>query len=119
MIHSASWTNDEQEIIMHSGAQITAHENSGGTVRLAVGWRMWIPVVAMMTCSWLSYVDRQALAVISPMILRDTGLSAASYADAISVFSILYMIANPLWGSLLDYVGLRVGNGVLRNWSCL
>ena len=67
---------------------------------------MWIPVVAMMTCSWLSYVDRQALAVISPMILRDTGLSAASYADAISVFSILYMIANPLWGSLLDYVGL-------------
>lgn len=94
---------------MHSGAQITAHETSGVTVRLAVGWRMWIPVVAMMTCSWLSYVDRQALAVISPMILRDTGLSAASYADAISVFSILYMIANPLWGSLLDYFGLRAG----------
>jgi ACS family hexuronate transporter-like MFS transporter len=70
---------------------------------------MWVPVVAMMTCSWLSYVDRQALAVISPMILRDTGLSAASYADAISVFSIVYMIANPLWGSLLDYVGLRAG----------
>jgi MFS transporter, ACS family, hexuronate transporter len=70
---------------------------------------MWVPVVAMMTCSCLSYIDRQALAVISPMILKDTGLSAASYADAISVFSIVYMIANPLWGSLLDYVGLRVG----------
>ena len=94
---------------MPSGAQITVHETSGGSVRLAVGWRIWIPVVAMMTCSWLSYVDRQALAVISPMILRDTGLSAASYADAISVFSILYMIANPLWGSLLDYFGLRAG----------
>jgi MFS transporter, ACS family, hexuronate transporter len=70
---------------------------------------MWVPVVAMMTCSCLSYIDRQALAVISPMILKDTGLSAASYADAISVFSIVYMIANPLWGSLLDYVGLRAG----------
>jgi ACS family hexuronate transporter-like MFS transporter len=70
---------------------------------------MWVPVGVMMTCSWLSYIDRQALVVISPMILKDTGLSAASYADAISVFSIVYMVANPLWGSLLDYVGLRIG----------
>jgi ACS family hexuronate transporter-like MFS transporter len=70
---------------------------------------MWVPVVVVMTASCLSYIDRQALAVISPMILKDTGLSAASYADAISVFSIVYMIANPLWGSLIDYIGLRLG----------
>jgi MFS transporter, ACS family, hexuronate transporter len=75
----------------------------------AAGWRMWVPAVAIMTCSCLSYVDRQAIAVISPMILNDTGLSAASYSDVISVFSIVYMIANPLGGSLLDYFGLRVG----------
>jgi ACS family hexuronate transporter-like MFS transporter len=94
---------------MHSSAQIKVQKTSGSMNNIPTGWRMWVPVVAMMTCSWLSYVDRQALAVISPMILRDTGLSAASYADAISVFSIVYMIANPLWGSLLDYVGLRAG----------
>ncbi len=82
----------------------TNEENS-----FASGLRMWVPVVVMLTCSLLSYIDRQALAVISPMILKDTGLSAESYADAISIFSIVYMIANPLWGSLLDYVGLRVG----------
>jgi len=70
---------------------------------------MWVPVIAMMTCSCLSYIDRQAIAVISPMILQDTGLSAASYSDAIAVFSIVYMFANPLWGSLLDYVGIRIG----------
>ncbi len=65
--------------------------------------------MVMMTCSWLSYIDRQALAVISPMILKDTGLSASAYADAVSAFSFAYMIANPLWGSVIDYVGLRVG----------
>jgi MFS transporter, ACS family, hexuronate transporter len=75
----------------------------------AAGWRMWVPVFLIMSCSCLSYIDRQAIAVISPMILRDTGLSAGSYSDAISVFSIVYMLANPLWGSLLDYVGLRIG----------
>ncbi len=37
---------------------------------------MWVPSVAMMLSSLLSYVDRQVLAVLSPMILRDTGLSA-------------------------------------------
>jgi MFS transporter, ACS family, hexuronate transporter len=75
----------------------------------AAGWRMWVPVLVMMTCSWLSYIDRQALAVISPMILKDTGLSASAYADAVSAFSIAYMLANPLWGSVIDYVGLRIG----------
>jgi ACS family hexuronate transporter-like MFS transporter len=70
---------------------------------------MWVPVSVMMTCSWLSYIDRQALAVISPMVLHDTGLSAKGYADAVSAFSIAYMIGNPLWGSLLDFVGLRLG----------
>src|SRR5579862_10070454 len=94
---------------MHSGAQITAQKNTGAAIPIAVGWRMWIPVVAMMTCSWLSYIDRQALAVISPMILKDTGLSASAYADAVSAFSIAYMLANPLWGSVIDYVGLRIG----------
>lgn len=70
---------------------------------------MWIASVAMMLCSWLSYVDRQILAVLSPLILRDTGLTAQSYGEVVSAFSIAYMIANPLWGSILDYVGLRIG----------
>ena len=70
---------------------------------------MWVASLVIMLCSWLSYVDRQTLAVLSPMILRDTGLSIAAYSDAISAFSIAYMIANPLWGSLLDRIGLRIG----------
>ncbi|HEV3329378.1 MAG TPA: MFS transporter [Bryobacteraceae bacterium] len=76
---------------------------------LAMDWRVWTASVAMMFCSWLSYVDRQILAVLSPMILRDTHLTAQSYAEVVSAFSIAYMIANPLWGSILDFVGMRIG----------
>ena len=75
----------------------------------ATGWRMWVPVTVMMTCSWLSYVDRQALAVISPMILKDTGLSTSAYTGAVSAFSWAYLLANLVWGSVLDWVGLRAG----------
>jgi MFS transporter, ACS family, aldohexuronate transporter len=75
----------------------------------APGWRMWVASAAMMVCSWLSYVDRQALAILSPVILRETGLSAERYTEVVAAFSIAYSIANPLWGSVLDYVGLRAG----------
>jgi len=94
---------------MSADAQTNTNSAAEPANPSVAGWRMWIPVAVMMTCSWLSYIDRQALVVLSPMILKDTGLSTASYGDALSVFSIVYMIANPLWGSLLDYVGLRIG----------
>jgi ACS family hexuronate transporter-like MFS transporter len=94
---------------MRSGVPISAPSVATKENTYATGWRMWVPVVAMMTCSCLSYIDRQALAVISPMILQDTGLSASSYAYAVSVFSVVYMVANPLWGAWLDYIGLRAG----------
>ena len=73
------------------------------------GWRMWVPPGVMMLSTLLAYIDRQTLAVLSPTILSDTGLSAGAYGEALTYFSIAYMIANPLWGSLLDYVGLRAG----------
>jgi len=70
---------------------------------------MWAASIVMMVCSWLSYVDRQILATLSVVILADTGLSTERYTEVVSAFSIAYMIGNPLWGSLLDYVGLRTG----------
>jgi ACS family hexuronate transporter-like MFS transporter len=62
-----------------------------------------------MLATLLSYIDRQVLAVLAPTILHDTGLSANEYTKAISAFSFAYMVGNPLWGSLLDFAGLRLG----------
>ncbi len=70
---------------------------------------MWVASGAMMLCSWLSYVDRQILAVLSPTILHDVHLNAQSYGEIVSAFSIAYMLANPIWGAVLDYIGLRLG----------
>jgi ACS family hexuronate transporter-like MFS transporter len=70
---------------------------------------MWVPVVVMMSCSCLSYIDRQALTVISPTILKETGLSASAYSYVGGIFSLVYMFSNFFWGAWLDYIGLRVG----------
>jgi ACS family hexuronate transporter-like MFS transporter len=75
----------------------------------APGWRKWVAPATIMLSTLLSYIDRQTLAVLSPTILQDTGLSASAFADALAVFQIFYMIGNPLWGSTIDFLGLRLG----------
>ncbi len=83
-------------------------ENSSAPAGLA-GLRPWAASLTMMFCSWLSYVDRQILAVLSPMILAETSMNAQTYSTVVAAFSFAYMLGNPIWGSLLDRVGLRAG----------
>jgi len=69
----------------------------------------WWPVTMMLACSFLSYVDRQILAVLSPMILSELRLNAQRYGEILSSFSVAYMLGNPAWGAILDRIGLRRG----------
>jgi ACS family hexuronate transporter-like MFS transporter len=75
----------------------------------ALDWRMWVPCLGMALCSWLSFVDRQVLTILAPTIIRDTGLTGQDFTDAASFFFLAYTLGNPVWGSVLDRVGLRVG----------
>jgi ACS family hexuronate transporter-like MFS transporter len=69
--------------------------------------RWWAPTATMMLLSFISYVDRNTLALLSHTILRDTGLTAEQYGFVISAFSIAYLVGNPVWGRALDRYGLR------------
>jgi ACS family hexuronate transporter-like MFS transporter len=72
-------------------------------------WQMWVPCIGMALCSWLSFVDRQVLNILAPTIIKDTGLTNADFTNATSFFFLTYTLGNPVWGSVLDRVGLRVG----------
>jgi ACS family hexuronate transporter-like MFS transporter len=72
-------------------------------------WQMWVPCIGMALCSWLSFVDRQVLNILSPTIIADTGLTPQDFTNATSFFFLTYTLGNPVWGSVLDYVGLRKG----------
>lgn len=72
-------------------------------------WHMWVPCIGMALCSWLSFVDRQVFAVLAPTILSETGMSAQDFGNIVFFFFVAYTVANPVWGSIIDYVGLRIG----------
>ena len=71
--------------------------------------RVWVPCIGMGLCSWLSFVDRQIFAVLLPTILRDTGMSTQDFGDLAFYFFLGQVIGTPLWGSILDFIGLWVG----------
>jgi ACS family hexuronate transporter-like MFS transporter len=72
----------------------------------------------MMLVSVLSYIDRNTLAILSPTILKETGLSTEQYGYIVSIFSFAYMAGNPVWGWLLDRLGVRRGMlGAVTLWT--
>jgi len=71
--------------------------------------RLYAPATALMLVTVISYVDRNTLALLAPTILDETGITMAQYGWLVSAYSIAFMIGNPLWGRVLDRIGVRVG----------
>src|SRR5215813_2239231 len=93
------------------GCMSTTTREATTTQRAAdrVTWQMWVPCMAMAACSWLSFFHRTILAALAPTILKETGLTAQQFASINAYFFVAYTVGNPLWGSILDFVGLRLG----------
>ncbi len=87
----------------------TSTTKTVSALEVGTDWRVWVPCFGMALCSLLSFVDRQVLGALAPTILKDTGLDARQFAVVNSYFFFAYTLANPIWGSILDYVGLRAG----------
>jgi ACS family hexuronate transporter-like MFS transporter len=78
----------------------------------------WLPSISMWLVSLISYIDRNTIAILAPVILRETHLNAEQYGFIISCFSVAYMIGNPVWGLILDRWGVRRGmTAAVGIWS--
>jgi len=94
---------------MNRSPMTTTVRTQPAATSAATTWQMWVPCIGMALCSWLSFVDRQVLNILSPTIIKDTGLTPADFTNATSFFFLTYTLGNPVWGSVLDRVGLRSG----------
>ena len=85
---------------------------NGSAARVQTPLMLWWPAIVMMLGTLLSYIDRASLALLSPMFLSATHMTAQQYSWCISAFSFAYMFSALAWGSILDRVGLRIGMAI-------
>lgn len=76
------------------------------TLSRAQSWALVLAATFTMT---ISYIDRQALAVLAPTITRELHISETQYGLLASAFSLAYLIGAPFAGRWIDRVGARRG----------
>jgi ACS family hexuronate transporter-like MFS transporter len=67
----------------------------------------WIAISIFLLCNALNFLDRQLLAAVAPTIKAVFHVSNVQYGTLISVFSIVYAVATPISGWLVDVTGLN------------
>lgn len=76
-----------------------------------------VAVVATLAMS-VSYLDRQALAVIAPTVRESLGISHAMFGWLGSAFALAYLVFSPLSGRVVDRIGpKRALAGAVVAWS--
>jgi MFS transporter, ACS family, aldohexuronate transporter len=80
----------------------------------------WLAISVFILSSTLNYLDRQLLAAVAPTLRREFHLANADYGLLITIFSIVYAVAAPVMGLLIDRVGLNLGTTIaVAFWSAV
>jgi ACS family hexuronate transporter-like MFS transporter len=58
----------------------------------------WYVVALLFAATAISYIDRQNLAVLAPMLRDELGISNSGYAQIISAFLLAYTIMQAVTG---------------------
>ncbi len=69
----------------------------------------WLVAIAATLTMTVSYIDRQALSVLSVAVMKDLDISRQQYGWLGSAFSFAYLFGTPLAGWWIDLAGARRG----------
>lgn len=69
--------------------------------------RRWIIVGIIFTITIFSYIDRQVVSILKPIIKKEFSLEDNGYALVVNIFTISYALMYPLSGWLVDKFGAK------------
>ncbi len=76
----------------------------------------WYVVALLFAATAISYIDRQNLTVVAPILRDELGISNSGYAQILSAFLLAYTIMQALTGWLIDKLGTRNGFALIMLW---
>ncbi len=82
----------------------------------SVARERWAILALLFSATAISYIDRQALSVLAPVLRDDLGISNSDYARIVFSFLLAYTIMQAATGWLVDRLGTRNGLAVLMVW---
>jgi len=81
-------------------------------------WWPWLVAVVLLTATCLSYLDRQALSVVAPLVGAELSLDNAQLGVLLSAFFYSYSLMHLVVGYILDRFNIRFTYGLfVAFWS--
>lgn len=78
----------------------------------------WLMIGLIFLATVINYIDRQTIAVLSPILLAELKLSKVDYGNVVSAFLLAYTIGQAVSGKLFDRIGTRLGFALsISVWS--
>lgn len=78
----------------------------------------WLVIGFIALATVINYIDRNALAVMWPVVSEDIGADKTDYAMFVTVFMVAYALGQSLFGKVFDAIGTRMGFAVsIVCWS--
>jgi len=79
----------------------------------------WYVVAMLFAATAISYIDRQNLSVLAPLIRDELEISNSGYAQIVSAFLLAYTVMQAVTGWFIDKVGTRRGFAIIMAWWSL
>ncbi len=76
----------------------------------------WYVVALLFAATTISYIDRQNLTVVAPILRDELEISNSGYAQILTAFLLAYTIMQAVTGWLIDKLGTRNGFAVIMLW---
>ena len=74
-------------------------------------WR-WAILTLVVLGTITNYIDRNALAVLSPLLQNELHFTTAQYSYIVGAFQFCYSLMQPLAGYITDFLGLKLGYAI-------
>jgi len=78
--------------------------------------RRWWVAALLVAATTVNYIDRQAISVAAPVVIREFGLSALDYAWIPFSFLLAYAVMQIVAGGIVDVIGPRRGLSLSVIW---
>ncbi|PXW03568.1 MFS transporter [Pantoea ananatis] len=69
----------------------------------------WHMILLVCFITIINYLDRTALGVAAPTIMKELDITKEQYSWVVSAFQLAYTIGQPVMGYFIDTIGLKLG----------